>query len=125
MKLLYSLFLLTFLMIFCSCEEEHKQCGYPSSLIFPFDGGEKIISGNVSIFGVLFEDKGGETCGMTDVCENDTIVVSYEWIKVKYVYGDTMMKIIAEPSENNKKRSLIVRGQYPPKYCEIKVLQFE
>lgn len=109
-----------------SCEFEQDQEGFPSSVVFPPEGGEKIVSGDREIreYALSFDDINDDRVGNTEVGENDTLILKSDWLLVKYVPFETKMKIIAAPSENGKKRQLTIYNGNGTKFSETKVIQF-
>ena len=120
-KILFISLLISFLLV--SCENAHN-FGYPRKVTFDKDGGSKICSGTSNCFVVDITDYNGNDHTTTTNGENDTIIVTYDWLSVKYVrFGDAKLKLEALPNTTGRKRRLYVSGMVNDFFADIKVTQ--
>lgn len=97
--------------------------GYPSKVTFGKGGGYKNCIGTSSICHVEINDYNGNGNGKFHEMENDTLIVTYKWLTVKFKYGDTLLKLTALPNATGKKRTLYIDGAVNNFSADIKVVQ--
>ena len=123
-------FTLCIMSILCTscCGIEEVDMGYPQSVNFTQDGGEKfvttdkgkkfnsasVIDYNTAIEGMMREDEDG-----TGYCELEWLRVEYQ----AYPVQNEELKIIAQPNPNNEPRTLWIELLSGPKAHIIKVEQ--
>lgn len=129
MKYLFN-FTLCIMSILCTscCGIEEVDMGYPQSVNFTKDGGEKIVTTdkgkkfnsasvidyNTANEGMMREDEDG-----TGYCELEWLRVEYQ----SYPVQNEELKIIAQPNPNNEPRTLWIELLSGPKVHIIKVEQ--
>jgi len=119
-KILFISLLISFLLV--SCENAHN-FGYPRKVTFEKEGGSKICSGTSSFYDVDITDYNGNEHTTTTNGENDTIIVTYDWLSVKYERIGTKVKLEALPNTTGRKRTLYVSGMVDDSFADIKVTQ--
>ena len=108
---------------------EHDQHGYPYSVKFPKNGGEKIVNGNTSLDYIEIYDQktgGGNYDNIYIPCKHepkDEIYVKYEWLTVIHKIDTHQITLIAEPNNTKKKRKLRIESDVGNTYLEINVTQ--
>lgn len=107
------------LIIIGSCQGHDNQ-DYPSNVYFSSDGGSEVAVGNTSFFSISISDESEE---YPSTEENDTLIVSHDWLTVKQARGSHSMILTAEPAQSKKKRKLKIYGYFCNSYAEIKVIQ--
>ena len=123
-------FTLCIMSILCTscCGIEEVDRGYPQSVNFTKDGGEKIVTTdkgkkfnsasvidyNTANEGMMREDEDG-----TGYCELEWLRVEYQ----AYPVQNEELKIIAQPNPNNEPRTLWIELLSGPKAHIIKVEQ--
>ena len=123
-------FTLCIMSILCTscCGIEEVDMGYPQSVNFTKDGGEKIVTTdkgkkfnsasvidyNTANEGMMREDEDG-----TGYCELEWLRVEYQ----SYPVQNEELKIIAQPNPNNEPRTLWIELLSGPKAHIIKVVQ--
>ncbi len=123
-------FTLCIMSILCTscCGIEEVDMGYPQSVNFTKDGGEKIVTTdkgkkfnsasvidyNTANEGMMREDEDG-----TGYCELEWLRVEYQ----AYPVQNEELKIIAQPNPNNEPRTLWIELLSGPKAHIIKVEQ--
>lgn len=86
--------------------------GFPKTVKFSNEGGEKIVKGDEGrCYGAeIYDPKGNKSQYDSGVYEDDIKYFQYEWLKVEYklTYHNTTneIKIIAEPNHSGKTRQL-------------------
>ena len=120
-KILFISLLISFLLV--SCENAHN-FGYPRKVTFDKGGGSKICSGTSNCYIVDITDYNGNDHTTTTNGENDTIIVTYDWLSVKYIECiGTKVKLEALPNTTGRKRTLYVSGMVDDSFADIKVTQ--
>lgn len=120
--------LLFLLLIFTSCDMfTQNQYGFPTSVAFTVEGGEKILRGNndfsLSEYGFSIENVSMSKLSYQQG-ENDTIIQSYDWLTIKYVNKGHDAKLIVAPSVDGKKRDVVLQNTMATEYSLTKVIQF-
>ena len=122
MKKLFTLFALVIAVVMTSCEKE-VDLGYPTSVTFTADGGEKIVTGVEPFTDAHIHDyKSGED-GEFVPREDDIQCQVYEWLTIEYLANSAELKIIAEPNTSAKSRQLHIELHSGQEYHVIKVIQ--
>lgn len=105
-----------------SCEKE-VDFGYPQSVNFTKDGGEKVITGTTKFTDAHIHDyKSGED-GAFVPREDDIQCQVYEWLTIEYLANSTELKIIAEPNTSGKSRKLHIELHLRQEYQVVEVKQ--
>lgn len=105
-----------------SCEKE-VDLGYPKTISFTKDGGEKVITGTTNFTDAHIHDyKSGED-GEFIPREDDIRYQVYEWLSIEYLANSTELKIIAEPNASGKSRKLHIELHSGPEYHVVEVKQ--
>lgn len=113
---------LTVLCLFTSCTSPANY-GFPYNVMFGKEGGSTICSGTESFYHITISDYDGNGNGRLEDGENDTIMVSYEWLTVKFRKGMTEFKLAATPNTTGKKRTLYLDVAVDNLAADIKVTQ--
>ena len=121
-------FALCIMSILCTSCFEEVDMGYPQSVNFTKDGGEKIVTtdkGKTFISASVI-DYNTANEGMMRTAEDGTGYCELEWLRVEYLSYPALneeLKIIAQPNPNNKPRTLWIELHSGPKEHIIKVEQ--
>ena len=108
--------------VMTSCEKE-VDLGYPKTISFTKDGGEKVITGTTNFTDAHIHDyKSGED-GEFMPREDDIQYQVYEWLTIEYLANSTELKIIAEPNASGKSRKLHIELHSGPEYHVVEVKQ--
>ena len=122
MKKIFTLLALVVAVVVTSCEKE-VDLGYPTSVTFTADGGEKTVTGVEPFTDAHIHDyKSGED-GEFVPREDDIQCQVYEWLTIEYLANSTELKIIAEPNTSAKSRQLHIELHSGQEYHVIKVEQ--
>ena len=121
-KLIYCLMAIVAASVMISCEKE-ADFGYPQSVNFTKDGGEKVITGTTNFTDAHIHDyKSGED-GAFVPREDDIQCQVYEWLTIEYLANSTELKIIAEPNTSGKSRKLHIELHLRQEYQVVEVKQ--
>ena len=121
-KLIYCLMAIVAASVMISCEKE-VDLGYPKTISFTKDGGERVISGTTNFTDAHIHDyKSGED-GEFVSREDDIQYQVYEWLTIEYLTNSTELKIIAEPNASGKSRKLHIELHSGPEYHVVEVKQ--
>ena len=121
-KLIYCLMAIVAASVMISCEKE-VDLGYPKTISFTKDGGERVISGMTNFTDAHIHDyKSGED-GAFVPREDDIECQVYEWLTIEYLANSTELKIIAEPNASGKSRKLHIELHSGPEYHVVEVKQ--
>ena len=108
--------------VMISCEKE-VDLGYPKTISFTKDGGERVISGTTNFTDAHIHDyKSGED-GEFIPRADDIQYQVYEWLTIEYLANSTELKIIAEPNASGKSRKLHIELHSGPEYHVVEVKQ--
>ena len=122
MKKIFTLLALVVAVVMTSCEKE-VDLGYPQTVTFTADGGEKIVTGVEPFTDAHIHDyKSGED-GEFVHREDGIQCQVYEWLTIEYLANSTELKIIAEPNSSGKSRKLHIELHSGQEYHVIKVEQ--
>ena len=122
MKKIFTLLALVVAVVMTSCEKE-VDFGYPTSVTFTADGGEKTITGVEPFTDAHIHDyKSGED-GEFIPREDDIQCQVYEWLSIEYLANSTELKIIAKPNASGKSRKLHIELHSGPEYHVVEVKQ--
>lgn len=110
------------------CGIEEVDMGYPQSVNFTKDGGEKIVTTDKSktFISASVIDYNTANEGMMRKDEDGTGYCELEWLRVEYQsypVQNEELKIIAQPNPNNEPRTLWIELLSGPKAHIIKVEQ--
>ena len=122
MKKLFTLFALVIAVVMTSCEKE-VDLGYPTSVTFTADGGEKIVTGVEPFTDAHIHDYNSGDQGSVMPSEGDVDIEVFKWLKIEYVAHSTELKIVAEPNSSGKSRQLHIELHSGQEYHVIKVEQ--
>ncbi len=124
MKKIFALVLvLISVLMVASCEFEEVDFGYPKTVTFLKDGGEKVVTGATRFTDAHIHDYKSGDDGNGVHREDGVECETYKWLKIEYVYNSTELKIIAEPNTTGKSRKLHIELYSGPEYHVIKVEQ--
>ena len=117
--------LLALLCVACSKEID---LGYPATVTFSADGGEKVISSSKPFFGAYIQDyNSGDAGSVSPEDEMGNSYSTYKWLTIKYNnQGNTYaneLTIIAEPNATGKSRELWIELYSGPDYQVVNVKQ--
>lgn len=122
MKKIFTLLALVVAVVMTSCEKD-VDFGYPTSVTFTADGGEKTITGVEPFTDAHIHDyKSGED-GEFIPREDDIQCQVYEWLSIEYLANSTELKIIAKPNASGKSRKLHIELHSGPEYHVVEVKQ--
>ena len=122
MKKLFALLALVIAVVMTSCEKE-VDMGYPESVAFTADGGEKTITGVEPFTDAHIHDYNSGDQGSVFPNEGDIDIEVFKWLKIEYVAHSTELKIIAEPNASGKSRKLHIELHSGPEYHVVEVKQ--
>lgn len=122
MNKLFTLLALVVAVVMTSCEKE-VDLGYPTSVTFTADGGEKTITGVEPFTDAHIHDYNSGEDGEFVPREDDIQCQVYEWLSIEYLANSTELKIIAEPNASGKSRKLHIELHSGQEYHVIKVEQ--
>lgn len=122
-RVLFCLFAL--MCVACSKEID---LGYPATVTFSSDGGEKVISSNEPFYGAYIQDY--DNGGAGSVEPEDEVGnhrSTYKWLTIIYnehenIYANELT-IIAEPNTTGKSRELWIELYSGPDYQVVNVKQ--
>ena len=110
-------------LVLTSCEFEETDLGFPKSITFTRNGGEKTIIGNESfVFAEIQDYKGNH--GSIEGGEDGKLYNVYDWLKVEYVeLKNDVLKVYAAPNTTDKDRTLYIEVYSGSEYDVITVKQ--
>ena len=110
-------------LIMTSCEFEETDLGFPKSITFTSNGGEKTITGNESFgFAEIQDYKGNH--GSVEGGEDGKLYNVYDWLKVEYIeLKNDVLKVYAAPNTTGKNRTLYIEVYSGTEYDVITVKQ--
>ena len=122
-RILAWLFIMTSMLIMASCEFEETDLGFPKSITFTSNGGEKTITGEESfVFAEIQDYKGNH--GSIEGGEDDKLYNVYDWLRVEYVeLKNDVLKVYAAPNTTGKNRTLYIEVYSGTEYDVITVKQ--
>ena len=114
-------FVMAGLILMCmSCQFEEDQMGYPRTVTFSKEGGEKIIKGGK--VNTLYIGKDSEN--ILSNAEDGYETVRYKWLTARVPLDNYSMIIInAEPNTSGKSRMLRIFAYSGYQYATIEVKQ--
>lgn len=123
MKVARYFFVIVLSLVLTSCEFEETELGFPKSITFTRNGGEKTIIGNESfVFAEIQDYKGNH--GSIEGGEDGKLYNVYDWLKVEYVeLKNDVLKVYAAPNTTGKDRTLYMEVYSGSEYDVIKVKQ--
>ena len=122
-RILAWMFIMTSILIMASCEFEEVDLGFPKSITFKNNGGEKTIPGNESfVFAEIQDYKGNH--GSIEGGEDGKLYNVYDWLRVEYVeLKNDVLKVYAVPNTTGKDRTLYIEVYSGSEYDVITVKQ--
>ena len=123
MKAARYFFVIVLTLVLTSCEFEETDLGFPQSITFTSNGGEKTITGNESFgFAEIQDYKGNH--GSIEGGEDGKLYNVYDWLKVEYVeLKNDVLKVYAAPNTTDKDRTLYIEVYSGSEYDVITVKQ--
>ena len=123
MKAARYFFVIVLALVLTSCEFEETDLGFPKSITFTSNGGEKTITGEESfVFAEIQDYKGNH--GSIEGGEDGKLYNVYDWLKVEYVeLKNDVLKVYAAPNTTGKVLSLYIEVYSGAEYDVIRVKQ--
>ena len=123
MKAARYFFVIVLALVLTSCEFEETDLGFPQSITFTSNGGEKTITGDESfVFAEIQDYKGNH--GSIEGAEDGKLYNAYDWLRVEYVeLKNDVLKVYAAPNTTDKDRTLYIEVYSGTEYDVIKVKQ--
>lgn len=123
MKVARYFFVIVLSLVLTSCEFEETDLGFPKSITFTSNCGEKTIIGNESfVFAEIQDYKGNH--GSIEGGEDGKLYNVYDWLKVEYVeLKNDVLKVYAAPNTTDKDRTLYIEVYSGSEYDVITVKQ--
>ena len=123
MKVARYFFMIVLSLVLTSCEFEETDLGFPKSITFTSNGGEKTIIGNESfVFAEIQDNKGNH--GSIEGGKNGKLYNVYDWLKVEYAeLKNDVLKVYAAPNTTGKNRTLYIEVYSGAEYDVITVKQ--
>ena len=123
MKVARYFFMIVLSLVLTSCEFEETDLGFPKSITFTSNGGEKTIIGNESfVFAEIQDNKGNH--GSIEGGEDGKLYNVYDWLKVEYVeLKNDVLKVYAVPNTTDKNQALYIEVYSGLEYDVITVKQ--
>ena len=123
MKAARYFFVIVLALVLTSCEFEETDLGFPQSITFTSNGGEKTITGDESfVFAEIQDYKGNH--GSIEGAEDGKLYNVYDWLRVEYVeLKNDVLKVYAAPNTTDKDRTLYIEVYSGTEYDVIKVKQ--
>ena len=123
MKAARYFFVIVLALVLTSCEFEETDLGFPQSITFTSNGGEKTITGDESfVFAEIQDYKGNH--GSIEGGEDGKLYNVYDWLKVEYIeLKNDVLKVYAAPNTTGKDRTLYIEVYSGPEYDVITVKQ--
>ena len=123
MKAARYFFVIVLALVLTSCEFEETDLGFPQSITFTSNGGEKTITGEESfVFAEIQDYKGNH--GSIEGGEDDKLYNVYDWLKVEYIeLKNDVLNVYAAPNTTGKVRTLYIEVYSGAEYDVIRVKQ--
>ena len=123
MKVARYFFVIVLSLVLTSCEFEETDLGFPKSITFTSNGGEKTITGDESfVFAEIQGYKGNH--GSIEGGEDGKLYNVYDWLRVEYVeLKNDVLKVYAVPNTTGKDRTLYIEVYSGSEYDVITVKQ--
>lgn len=123
MKAARYFFVIVLTLVLTSCEFEETDLGFPQSITFTSNGGEKTITGDESfVFAEIQDYKGNH--GSIEGAEDGKLYNVYDWLRVEYVeLKNDVLKVYAAPNTTGKDRTLYIEVYSGAEYDVITVKQ--
>ncbi len=123
MKAARYFFVIVLALVLTSCEFEETDLGFPQSITFTSNGGEKTITGDESfVFAEIQDYKGNH--GSIEGAEDGKLYNVYDWLRVEYVeLKNDVLKVYAAPNTTGKNRTLYIEVYSGAEYDVITVKQ--
>ena len=116
-----------FALLCVACSKE-IDLGYPATVTFSAEGGEKVISSSKPFYGAYIQDyNNGDAGSVSPEDEFGNRYSTYKWLTIIYnehenIYANELT-IIAEPNATGKSRELWLELYSGPDYQVVKVKQ--
>ena len=123
MKAARYFFVIVLALVLTSCEFEETDLGFPQSITFTSNGGEKTITGEESfVFAEIQDYKGNH--GSIEGGDNGKLYNVYDWLRVEYVeLKNDVLKVYAAPNTTGNPRTLYIEVYSGAEYDVIRVKQ--
>ena len=123
MKAARYFFVIVLTLVLTSCEFEETNLGFPKSITFTSNGGEKTITGDESfVFAEIQDYKGNH--GSIEGGEDGKLYNVYDWLRVEYVeLKNDVLKVYAAPNTTGNPRTLYIEVYSGAEYDVIRVKQ--
>ena len=123
MKVARYFFMIVLSLVLTSCEFEETDLGFPKSITFTSNGGEKTIIGNESfVFAEIQDYKGNH--GSIEGGEDGKLYNVYDWLRVEYVeLKNDVLKVYTVPNTTDKNQALYIEVYSGSEYDVITVKQ--
>lgn len=123
MKAVRCFIIMALSLVLTSCEFEEVNLGFPKSITFKNNGGEKTLTGNESfVFAEIQDYKGNH--GSIEGGEDGKLYNVYDWLRVEYVeLKNDVLKVYAAPNTTGKNRTLYIEVYSGSEYDVITVKQ--
>ena len=123
MKAARYFFVIVLTLVLTSCEFEETNLGFPKSITFTSNGGEKTITGDESfVFAEIQDYKGNH--GSIEGGDNGKLYNVYDWLRVEYVeLKNDVLKVYAAPNTTGNPRTLYIEVYSGAEYDVIRVKQ--
>lgn len=121
-KIIYFFVTIVAMSAMTSCEKE-ADFGYPKTVSFTKDGGEKVIAGTTDFTHAHIHCYNSGEDGEFVPREDEIQCQVYQWLTIEYLRNSTELKIIAEPNSFDKSRKLHIELHSGPEYHTIEVKQ--
>ena len=120
--------LLCFFALLCVACSKEINLGYPATVTFSAEGGEKVISSSKPFYGAYIQDyNSGDAGSVSPEDEMGNHYSTYKWLTIIYnehenIYANELT-IIAEPNTTGKSRELWIELYSGPDYQVVNVKQ--
>ena len=123
MKVARYFFVIVLSLVLTSCEFEEVDLGFPKSITFTSNGGEKTITGDESfVFAEIQDYKGNH--GSIEGGEGGKLYNVYDWLRVEYVeLKNDVLKVYTVPNTTDKNQALYIEVYSGAEYDVITVKQ--
>ena len=123
MKAARYFFVIVLTLVLTSCEFEETNLGFPKSITFTSNGGEKTITGDESFVFTEIQDYKGNH-GSIEGGDNGKLYNVYDWLRVEYVeLKNDVLKVYAAPNTTGNPRTLYIEVYSGAEYDVIRVKQ--
>ncbi len=113
--------LFVFPLLFIGTCETRDNKGYPKRVEFASSGGTVTVTGRGYFSDLIIYDGNGD--GHGSYVDDDSVILSYGWLKAKSSHFSPSVTIIVESNNTGRKRKLDIFGYFTTEYAVIKVEQ--